>query len=370
MTRTVPGVTKALTLRIASVPADHVYVRHLGAPDGTDRVADCRDPVPDDPVSRTGQWWPPRMLDARLGPRAPTHFDVFHVHFGFDAQSAEALAALVAELRRCGKRLVYTVHDLRNPHHPDARRCTTRSSDVLVPAADAVITLTPGAAAEIARALGREAPTCCRTRTSSTARRCRGPADRRRRLWSVGLHAKSLRASMDPLRGRRRAGRRRRATCPARGCRSTSTTTSSTRTARGTTATPVAACCAARGGAATVELRVHDYFSDDELWDYLSRSTCRCCPTASARTRAGWRPAATWAPPSSRPTCGYYAEQRPVLDLPARRDGSRRRRRCGRGPRPAYEQRPRLRGRTWTHRRDERAALAAAHRDALRAVLR
>ena len=45
-----------------------------------------------------------------------------------------------------------------------------------------------------------------------------------------------------------------------------------------------------------VELREHEYFSDDELWTYLPASTCRCCRTASARTRAGWRPATTSAP--------------------------------------------------------------------------
>ena len=82
-------------------------------------------------------------------------FDVMHVQFGFDAQSAEALAGLVTELRRCGKRLVYTAHDLRNPHHA-VRQAHDAHLDVLIPAADEVITLTPGAAAEIERRWGRE----------------------------------------------------------------------------------------------------------------------------------------------------------------------------------------------------------------------
>ncbi len=43
--------------------------------------------------------------------------DIFHVHFGFDSRSPAALRELVAELRRRGIPLVYTVHDLRNPHH-------------------------------------------------------------------------------------------------------------------------------------------------------------------------------------------------------------------------------------------------------------
>ena len=43
------------------------------------------------------------------------------------------------------------------------------------------------------------------------------------------------------------------------------------------------------------------------------RSTSRCCPTASARTPAGSRPAATCRRPCVAPTCGFFAEQGPVL---------------------------------------------------------
>ena len=83
-------------------------------------------------------------------------FDVFHLHFGFDARSPADLDELVAALRRRGKPLVFTVHDLRNPHHLD-REAHDRHLDVLVPAADALITLTQGAAAEIRARWGREA---------------------------------------------------------------------------------------------------------------------------------------------------------------------------------------------------------------------
>ncbi|MEU1799581.1 hypothetical protein [Streptomyces sp. NPDC019937] len=48
-------------------------------------------------------------------------FDVFYLHFGFDVQAPAALGELVAALRRHGKPLVYTVHDLRNPHQADPR---------------------------------------------------------------------------------------------------------------------------------------------------------------------------------------------------------------------------------------------------------
>ena len=78
---------------------------------------------------------------------------------------------------------------------------TTRQLDVLVPAADALITLTPGAAAEIERRWGRRghrgaAPARRRPADHGRAEACRvaappGPAD----PFRVGLHVKSLRAN-------------------------------------------------------------------------------------------------------------------------------------------------------------------------------
>ena len=42
-----------------------------------------------------------------------------------------------------------------------------------------------------------------------------------------------------------------------------------------------------------VEVRVHPYFTDNELWEYLSQSRSRCCLTVSAPTPAGWRHVST-----------------------------------------------------------------------------
>jgi len=102
-------------LVIASVPANHVYVRHLAPEDGSGPVR-LPDPTPPG-AAATQQWWPPVMLDAAW---VEAHdFDVFHLHFGFDARTPADLEELVAALRRRGKPLVFTVHDLRNPHHLD-----------------------------------------------------------------------------------------------------------------------------------------------------------------------------------------------------------------------------------------------------------
>ena len=83
-------------------------------------------------------------------------FDLMHVHFGFDAVSPAHLAEVAASLRRQGRPLVVTVHDLRNPHHLD-RTLHDAQLGVLVDAADAVLTLTHGAAEEIRARWGREA---------------------------------------------------------------------------------------------------------------------------------------------------------------------------------------------------------------------
>ena len=141
-------------MRVASVPQSHIYVRHLSHPGGFDPVIRLPDPVPADGRTVPGGWWPPLMLDPTWIEQHHNEFDVFHVHFGFDAVGPEVLADVVQALKMHDKPLVYTVHDLRNPHHPDPA-AHTEQQDVLIPAAHALITLTPGAAGVIERRWGR-----------------------------------------------------------------------------------------------------------------------------------------------------------------------------------------------------------------------
>jgi hypothetical protein len=137
-------------LRIASVPASHVYVRHLSQPGGRDPVVRLDDPVPADGRTVPGGWWPPLMLEPGWVSDNHHRFDVFHIHFGFDAIGPQVLTEVVQELKMHDKPLVYTVHDLRNPHHPDSD-AHAEQQDVLLAAAHTVITLTPGAARAIRR---------------------------------------------------------------------------------------------------------------------------------------------------------------------------------------------------------------------------
>lgn len=184
-------------IRVASIPAGHAYIQHLGDPDG-DAVQRLPDPVPSVADPLPGQWWPPRMLEPGWVLDHQADFDVMHLHFGFDAASADHLRDWLTALRAAGKPLVFTVHDLVNPHFTDPT-VHLAALDVLIPAADAVLTLTDGAADEIARRWGRTATVVPHPHVV--------PLDRIRPQrprpsgapFVIGISAKNLRANIDPL---------------------------------------------------------------------------------------------------------------------------------------------------------------------------
>ena len=133
-----------MSVRVLSVPSGHVYVAHLTSPQVHDDVVRLADPVVPGDVP-AAQWWPPPALEAQWVADHHREFDLAHLHFGFDNREPAELAEWVAVLRAHRKPLVYTVHDLRNPHHED-RLLHDQQLDVLIPNADALVTLTPGAA--------------------------------------------------------------------------------------------------------------------------------------------------------------------------------------------------------------------------------
>ncbi len=190
------------TITVASVPAGHVYVRHVAPLSAGGAVRRLRDPHPDDPSREAeDRWWPPVML--RVDWVRSHAFDVLHIHFGYDAATTEELAALVAALEDIGRPLVITVHDLRNPHHPSPE-VLERQLDVLVPAAAEILTLSAGAAEEIRNRWGRPATVVPHPHVVPL-----GDIDRirGRRLVHgagaprvVGVACKSLRANADPAR--------------------------------------------------------------------------------------------------------------------------------------------------------------------------
>ncbi|MEP7089718.1 MAG: glycosyltransferase [Nocardioidaceae bacterium] len=336
------------------MPSGHVYVRHLGSALGDDGVHRLPDPKVSPDVAAS-QWWPPAALDAARALEHADEFDVFHIHFGFDARTPEQLDDLVAALRATGRPLVYTVHDLRNPHHVE-RDLHDAHLDVLLPAADAVVTLTDGAAAEIARRWGRDAvvlphPHVVEQERMRHARPVRGD-------YVVGLHLKSLRASMD-ARPVLDVLARVVATLPDARLRVDVHTDVVT---PGFPRYDAGLAERLRAGErrGLFELAVHDFFTDDELWDYFEGLDLSVLPYRFG-THSGWLEACyDLGTTVLTADCGFYRDQRPCLtyhldeqgldaaDLEA---GVRR----AHAERPAWRADPDLRA-------TERELLAVAHR--------
>jgi hypothetical protein len=342
-------------IRVASVPASHVYVRHLADPLQDDGITRLADPAPSGPVTVSGQWWPPAMLSASWVREHRSEFDVFHIQFGFDAEDVACLRELVKALRKAGKPLIYTVHDLRNPHHHD-RGDHDAQLDVLIPAADALITLTEGAAREIESRWGRRPAVLPHPHVVGFGRM--GRQRPRTGEFVVGVHAKSVRASMDPLP----VIQALTGVVPALpGGRLLVNIHHDVFDAGGQRHDPqLARFLAGAARRSEIDLRVHDCLSDDGLWDYLESLDVSVLPYRFG-THSGWLEACyDLGTTVVAPDCGYIREQRPCLpdrhseqglDTPSLQDAVTRAYRC----QPHWRARP-------EDRLHERAALAAAHR--------
>ena len=184
-------------IRVASIPANHPYVRHLSPPDGDDRVVRLPDPAPDVVDPLPGQWWPPVMLQTQWVAQHHREFDLAHLHFGFDAATPADLVNWTAELADRGRPLVLTVHDLTNPHFVDQTR-HREHLEVLIAAADELITLTSSAAALIEQQWGRRASVIPHPHVVPLPE-LRPQRPTTARALVLGVHAKSLRANVDPL---------------------------------------------------------------------------------------------------------------------------------------------------------------------------
>jgi glycosyltransferase involved in cell wall biosynthesis len=292
-----------------------------------------------------------------------THdFDVFHIQFGFDAWEPARLQRLVASVHASGRPLVHTVHDLRNPHHQD-RILHDAQLDVLLPAADAVITLTESAADEIRRRWGRRATVLPHPHVVPFERMSRPRP--RSASFRIGLHVKSLRPSMDPLRllpqliatTRELPG----AVLQVNGHRDVLERTGAR---RHDTLADLLATSARRGD---LELRVHDFLPDEQLWDYLQSLDVSVLPYRFG-THSGWLEACRdLGTAVVAPSCCYFADQGPVETY--RHDESTYdaatldaalRRVYAAGPPPRM---------TVEARRAQRDAVASAHREIYRSVM-
>jgi glycosyltransferase involved in cell wall biosynthesis len=302
-----PLPSRRPAVRVASVPASHVYVRHLADPDGDDGVVRLDDVPPEDGTTVPGGWWPPVMLDGAWIREHRSTFDVFHVHFGFDAKDPDELRDVVAALDEVGAPLVVTVHDLRNPHHRD-RALHEAQLGILVRAADAVLTLTPGAAREVARRWGRHATVVAHPHVVDFERMRQPRAGGAAEPFVVGMHAKSVRANMDPVGV---AGTLADVVADLDGAVLRVDLHDELLDPDNHWYAPdLAAELIALGqDRADVDVRVHPYFSDDELWDYLERLDVSVLPYRFG-THSGWLEAChDLGTAVIAPDCGFYAEQ-------------------------------------------------------------
>ncbi|MBT2471524.1 glycosyltransferase [Streptomyces sp. ISL-66] len=338
------------------MPSGHVYVRHCSAtdPDGVRRL---KDPRPNGAPRTSRRWWPPVMLDPDWVNAHHEDFDVFHLHFGFDAQSPDQLSALVDALGRHGKPLVHTVHQLRNPRQRDPA-AHDAALNVVIPAADQLITLTPGAAQSIRDRWNRTATVLPHPHVVELQRlgRPRPPRDR----FRVGVHAKSLRANMSVLPV---------VQVLADAVRDLPDAELQVNIHR-EVADPAAPAHAPQllqeleelEGRGRLTLTVHDSYDDDRLWDYLSSLDLSVLPYLFG-THSGWLEAChDLGTAVAAPDCGFYAQQRPCLTYGHTQRGGLDEESLREAVRTAYEERPAPRA-TAQHRTRERSELAAAHRD-------
>jgi hypothetical protein len=354
--------TGSSTIRVLSVPTGHVYVRHLAHPTVPDGVLR----LPDASVGRgvpATRWWPPPALEASWVRDHHDDFDVVHLHFGFDARTPAQLRAWVAALRELGRPLVLTVHDLRNPHHPD-RAAHDEQLDVLVPAADALLTLTPGAAEEVRRRWGRDCTVVPHPHVVEEPWLTR--ARPQRSDFVVGVHLKSLRPNLDarPVvealvdavaglpEARLLVDVHHEAMDPAFE-RHDAGLTSYLREA------------AARDD---LTLQQHDTYTDDELWAHLQGLDLSVLPYRWG-THSGWLEACfDLGTPVLVPDCGYHAEQRPCLTYRRPPDGGPDTGSLVAGVRRAWQERPVWRADP-VDRERERIELSRVHRGVYETVL-
>lgn len=227
-------------------------------------------------------------------------FDTVHLHFGFEHLGVAGLKDWLETAAALDLPVVFTVHDLRNPHQLD-RRPHDRQLDLLMDSAAAVLTLTDAAAAEIRHRWSRVAQVVEHPYVVPPHQRPPATPAGARTGRIVGLNLKSLRRNIiEPdrvvsavLEGASEAGGRLRVDVQAGGFERYGELDGTRR-------------LAAEG---RLDLHVHPRFTDAELAQYLTDLDVLVLPyrfgTHSGMLEAcrdvGTRVVA--------PNCGCYREQ-------------------------------------------------------------
>lgn len=183
-------------LRVRMIPASHAYVASLLPVHGPAHVVHLPDPpVPGAPA---GQWWPHPALEPGWVRAHAAEQDVVHAHFGMEGRTTAQLAEWLDTLQEVGLPLVHTVHDLVNPHLRDQTRHREHLG-LLVERSEGLLTLTHGAAEVVQRTFGRRPLVVPHPHVVPLELVGRERPARRGPL-RVGLHLKSLRPNLAPMR--------------------------------------------------------------------------------------------------------------------------------------------------------------------------
>jgi hypothetical protein len=179
------------TISVATLPGRGLYARHLSHPEGVDAV--YRPTVGLAGANLPGASFTPTWLRANLDT-----IDVVHVQGIAPGQTPDQVHEATAVVRRSGTPLVVTGYHLTDPSGADPDGYAARM-DALVGSADAVVTLTGTAAAEIRRRWSVDPVVLPHPHAVDFVRMRRGRSARGNRPLRVGTHLAGLNLPIDPV---------------------------------------------------------------------------------------------------------------------------------------------------------------------------
>lgn len=291
------------TIRVATLPGRGLYARHLGHPEGVDAVHRPTVGPPGAAIRRSA--FEASWLDHHLA-----DVDIVHVQAITPGQTPQDVAAAVAAVRAHTTPLVVTGYHLSDPSGADPQ-AYAEAMDVLVPAADAVVTLTESAAEEMRRRWAVDPVVLPHPHAVDFVRMRQQRPARRRGQFLVGAHLATLRVPTDPVLLVDALSRAVRGIEDARlvvHAHETVTDPGSA-TYSPTAIREIDRLVRAAGGA----LRLHRPFSESQLWDHLFSLDVSVVPGLYGSHSVWPEACADLGTQALLPAGSHAAEQRPCL---------------------------------------------------------
>ena len=180
-------------ITVATLPGRGLYARHLGHPEGVDGVH--RTTV----TAQGAPGRPPAAFDIAWLRAHVEEVHVVHVTGIPQRLTPEEVADAAAVVKDAGKPLVVTAYHLSDPSGEDDAHHSAQL-EALLPRADAVITITEGAAAELRDRYGVRARVLPHPHAVDFVRMRQVRPRWRTGQFVVGAHLATLRCPVDPVR--------------------------------------------------------------------------------------------------------------------------------------------------------------------------